>query len=575
MASLGEPQSDRDRFGLTEDRFKHIVALLVGGVAFLGTMVAALNVDAGARSATADREGRVLLLQSNADETSALLQFSYEKSRVASFFSLIAQNGVETRLSQETGAAFGPADYQQAASRFQQIENDQRTLSALLTPPYFGPSGPDVLQFVVDRQITPTALATEKQAAQSEQANAWGNKQNNYTITITVLAVCVFLFGLAAIVGRGLGYVFVGVGSFIATGAFLATAITLVLPVPAMPAEAIQQYAQGYGHLAYAEAVESNAFHQRAALRADQAIAALSQAIALRGDYAAAYQVRGDAHLVKGQALRLSQGDPAALRSELGLAVADFRRAIDLGRGDQHTYWNLGYALFLSGQYQDALATSQQALKLAPDRELGLGMNMAVYLCAQGKRAEAMQELEETLAWADTHRLGSDAYYMRQIIHVLDQFRQVQPAEGMDQIEKRIKEAFVSLTYRNTAAVKPTGAEIGSLQFEQPTLDSSGSVTAEQPTAQFPRATERVDFTFDYRQMPKAALIVLQVYDGLGNEIPLMTESETWPLGDSGQADWSLRAPIEHTLAGLPSGHYTVEMYVEGELLQSGSFDIE
>lgn len=575
--SKSQSGSNRDPFGLTEEQFKHIAALFIAAAACFGTMVAALQVDAGARSAAADRDSRAYTLQANADGNAATLRYVYENNILASNQSLLILASLETRLSQENSVPSAALDERQAAARLGKIVDDQRPLSDLLSPPYFdaASSNANLLQYFVDHQTTPAALAAERQAARREQADAWGGKGNNYTITITVLAAVVFLFGLAAILGGGIGYLFLAVGNLIAGASFLAVVVTMLLPVPNMPEEAMARYAQGFGNVYSALTIEYYAAHQQAAQLTDMAISELSTAIALRSDYAAAYGARGDAHLIKGQALLFGRADPAAVQGEVDLAVKDYEHVIQLGRGDKHTYWNLGYSYFLAKRYPDAVAVSQRALQLAPDQRLGLGMNLAVYMIAEGKRTEAMQQLEDALAWAEKHRLASDSFYFRQIIHNLDQLQSVRSFDGMAALEKRIKEAFVSLTYRSVAAVQPTGAILAALQFEQPLLGPGGDVVQRKPTTRFPTGTERVDFGFDYRQLSNGALVVQKVYDSRQNEIPLLGQVDVWRLGSSGHAERSIRAPVAHTLAGLASGHYTVELYVDGELLATGSFDID
>ncbi len=574
--STAEVKPIRDFLGLTRDQFKHAVALLIAALAFFGTLVAALQVDAGARSSTADRDSRALMLQGIADTNTGTLRYAYEIDMLVAQQSLFTQWGVEMRSAQENGSSTGAAENRQAAQRYIQIANDQRTLSTLLSPPYYDDKtgNANVLQFDADGQVKLVAMA-ERQAAKRQQADAWGQKGNNYTITLTVLAVCAFLFGLAVIAGGGIGYLFVAVGNVIAAGAVLAVVVTCLLPVPYLPDQAIQDYAQGFGDAYVGQKLEYYSQHQMALQRSDQAIAALSKAIDQRGDYASAYVTRGDAHIVEAQALTFSRGDQARLQVQLDLAAADYRRAIDLGHGDKHTYWNLGYTYFLAKKYDQAISVTQQALKVAPDQRLGLGMNMAIYTMGLGKRAEGMQQLEDALTWAEKHHLASDWYYLRQIVAVLEQLQPVQPIDGIPQAVKRIKEAFVSLTYKSTTAVKPTGVVVGPFTFEQPVLGPNGEVVERKPMTVLPRNTERVDVAFDFDKMPAGALVVQKVYDDQGNEKPLYTRVETWSLGSTGHAEWSVQTPVQRTLAGLMSGPYVVDLYVEGELVQSGRFTIE
>ena len=534
----------KDRVGLTDDQFKHLASLFIAALAFFGTIVAALNVDASARSATADRDSRAFMYQGIADGNEHMLRYGYETNMLIVYQALSTQWGLEMRLAQDKGALPAALDNRSAAVRIAQTAQEQRNLSLILMPPYFDDQTgiSNLLQFDAEGQTKLTIMA-EKHAARRAEAVAWGQKSDNYTMTLTVLAVSAFLFGLAVIVGGGMGYLFLAVGNLIAMGAAVAVLATLALPVPRLSDQAMQHYARGFGDAYHAQRLEYFTAHGLAIERADLAIASLTQAIRLGGDYAAAHKSRGDAHVIKAQALFFDKSDPARLTAELDQAAVDFRQAIDLGAGDKHTYWNLGYTYFLAKRYPDAIAVSQQALDKAPDLKLALGMNISVYLLGQGKRAEALQQLEQALGWAEKHPLASDWYYMRQIITILEQYQSIQPIDGLPVIEKRIKEAFVSLTYRGTAATKSTGAVIGKLEFKQAELDSNEQFVKYKPLTRFPRGTERVDYGFDFQGMPENVLVVQKIYDGRGNENPTLTRVERWNLSDAGHTDWTIRSP--------------------------------
>jgi hypothetical protein len=160
-------------------------------------------------------------------------------------------------------------------------------------------------------------------------------------------------------------------------------------------------------------------------------------------------------------------------------------------------------------------------------------------------------------------------------VAVLGQLQPAQPIDGVPQAVKRVKEAYVSLTYRSTTASKATGATINPLTFELPVLGPNGDVVERKPMTVMPRNTERVDVAFDYDKVPDGAIVVQKVYDDQGNERPQYTRVETWKQGTAGHAVWSVQTPVQKTLVGLSSGPYVVELYVEGELVQSGQFTIE
>lgn len=571
-----ENKPTRDMLGLTEKQFKHSVALLIALVAFVGASVAFLQVDARARSASADRDSRALTLESMGRGGAGIQRYVYERDQLLNYRSLVTLWSLEKRLAQDKAALSAAEDNELAAERLWQVLETLRSQSQLLSPPYYDESSAriDVFQFGVDYLVLPSTETAERQAAKHAEAEAWGNKANNYVICITVLAVCLFLYGLAVTIGGRLKYLFVVLGSLIAEGILLAVVATLWLPVPRISDESIQQYARGVGDLYYALQLHSSSQYAEVPPRADQAAASLTRAIASRGDYGAAFQARGDVHLIKAESLIFSRGDPAEIKAELDLAIADLLQAINLGRADRHSYWNLGWTYFLARRYSESMTVMQRAVELAPNMRFGLGLNMALNLLGQGKRDEAMKELERSLTWAAEHSLASDPYYFRQMILNLHRLKRAQPIDGMEEIEKRLKEAFVSIIYRETSSVTPTGARVGAFEFTQPVLNGQGEVVKGEPTTRFPRGTDRVALAFEYAGMSKGLLIVQKVLRD-GQEQPELTTSERWSLADAGRAELVLRSPVEHTLAGLFPGVYTVEWYVEGELVQSGSFEVE
>jgi tetratricopeptide (TPR) repeat protein len=117
---------------------------------------------------------------------------------------------------------------------------------------------------------------------------------------------------------------------------------TIILWILAQPVFA--QPAPDQALAAYNRGVEA----ERAG-RHDQAIADLTQAIALRSGYADAYESRGVAEDQKGLYDR---------------AVADYTTAIALGAGSAETYFNRGAAYEHRRSYSRAMADYRAALAL-------------------------------------------------------------------------------------------------------------------------------------------------------------------------------------------------------------------
>jgi len=261
-------------------------------------------------------------------------------------------------------------------------------------------------------------------------------------------------------------------------------------------------------------------------------------------------------------------------RAELRQAIDSLKTAARLGRaGERHLCWNLGWACFLAGNYGESFAATEKALALAPDMKFALGLNAALALWEGEKRDAAAARLEDALRWAETHPLASDAFFFRQMIQNLEGLAEARPADGLDVIRKRLKEAFISLTYRKTAAVTPTAATIGPLRFTVPVLDEQGKIVSRDIATHYPAGTERIDFLFDFSGMSKGVQVVQKVY-WQGREAAWLARVIEWNKAEAGRSLWSIRAPVTGTITGLAPGRYTVELYVDFNLAQSGVFEI-
>jgi tetratricopeptide (TPR) repeat protein len=116
--------------------------------------------------------------------------------------------------------------------------------------------------------------------------------------------------------------------------------LALAASVSAQPAPS--DAAAAYNHGVEAERVG----------RHDQAVADLTEAIALKPDFAEAYESRGVAYDQKGLYDR---------------AIADYTRAIALGAAIAETYFNRGAAYEHRRLYRKALADYRAAVSLDPD----------------------------------------------------------------------------------------------------------------------------------------------------------------------------------------------------------------
>jgi len=433
---------------------------------------------------------------------------------------------------------------------------------------------PDLNRFWYDRLVAPRVLATEKQAAESEIGQAWNSKSNAYQTVITLVAVTLFLYGLALTVESHLKWGFFALGS--ANLAFITawTALTVVRPVPHIPEAALQAYVDGYIEASSALQLEYASVHALAPERADKAIAHLNEAIALRPDYAAAYTLRADALTVKGEALLFGEGDATLRDASLQAAVQDYERALSLNPEDYHAHWNLAWALYLVGDYQRSIEVIQEAARLAPLKAFGARLVMATTLLGMGRLEEGLAECRAAIAYAAEHPLSSDTYYFRQAIRNAERLQAVRPHDGLDQLARLLKEAFVSLQYRGSAQPGEATGRVGELSFGAPTLEQAGKASHFWISQHFPADTEQVNVIFDYDGMVDGQQVVLKVYRD-GSEQPFYNQVIRWQDGATGHSTrLAVKLPVEGTRFGLSPGRYRVEIYLEGNLRASGEFTI-
>jgi hypothetical protein len=89
----------------------------------------------------------------------------------------------------------------------------------------------------------------------------------------------------------------------------------------------------------------------------------------------------------------------------------------------------------------------------------------------------------------------------------------------------------------------------------------------------FPNGTDEVLVTFDYAGMQDGQEALYKVYVN-GEEDPSWRLAAPWDLGATGTAEKPLSLAYSDVFVLTP-GQYTVELYVNTQLVQHGSFVIE
>lgn len=451
-------------------------------------------------------------------------------------------------------------------------------LIASLTPlldenqPYFDPEigYADIYAYHVDTNLVETTELLEKRGFAIQRAQAWNGKADRFVTILTLLSVALFLYGLSTVIKSRLRYLFTVAGSFLVGVALLWTMILALLPVPTVSDAAIAEYARGVGRF-YLSDYEG-------------AVEAFGAALEAAPRYGNAYYQQGKANL----------------RAEsYAAAVESFRQAIRNGHESPSAYWEMGWAHYLLGDYESSLEASRRALELDPDL-LPVVMNIGTALLVQGETDAAMAQYEKGLVMAADASspvpVSWRHLYLRltvvdldKLIAVLDGqtgFDQEPDLSGVadraalraaaDAARLYVKEGLVAIEAAGTPQMERTGATLSPIAFGR-YVGQSGELVGQGDG--FARGALSVVAALSYDDLPQGAIVSRRVTRQWADDpatveaLPTMGADITWSGGAQGTMQHVLQAPWPGD-TGLRPGRYVVEYYVNGYLLQTGSFAI-
>lgn len=561
---------------MNEKAYKNIVSLIIAITTFLGSFFAFLQVDANMRASTASRDNRLLAIQSIALNARTYSDWNREYGLANEYKALSTLKLLESIFPTE-GKPVEETLSSLEQERLAELMEAMRPLATSLSTPYFNEQlqASDLFQLLVDKNIVPLAELTEKQELKKDEGAFWNNKSNSYLMGITILAVSLFLFALSLTISGRMRLIFTAAGLLLVFAVLTITLFVLSSSFVGPSEEAIATFSQAYGQAQYASTVELLSYHSSVDSLADKAISGFDKAINIFPDYDSAYEWRAMAHMTKGEALLFRGETREKVKRELDAAIFDFRRAIELGKKDLYSTSSLGWTLYLNGDVSGSLSSLEEALRIAPDQYFGLNLYRSLALLSSGKKDEAMTTLDNAIKWSLDHPLASDPYYFRAMIRNLDRLKEIEPHEGMEEMSKRLKEAFVSINTLAQTEPIPVSATISPLHFASAVYDEKGEIKEYNLHESFPSTTLEVHLLFDYAGMQNGMRIVQKVYKE-GQELPLYGRVETWSLGQSGSAVWKVSYPLEGAINRfLAAGRYRIDLFVEGNLLSSGEFTVE
>lgn len=546
-----------------DERFRSAVTILIASVALLTAVVAYLQSDAGNRGDSAIRRSQLLAAESLGTQTSGEAQVNYNYGGAARSYEELE---VLASLAEEAGDDAGAARYRRAQERL-------TTLSEFLRPPYFDPATdavPDLAAYQADVYLADATTLSEQSAIDSGLENAWEEKSNSYIVHLTLLATALALLGLSLTLTGAVRPLFVGAGVVMVVVTVGWAAMVYTKAVPEVPTAAVEAYGEGVG-LAY---------------RGDEegAIEAFNEALAAAPDYGNVLYERGNAYA--------TLGDNAA-------AIRDYEAAQAAGRDDKNVAWNLGWVYYLDGRFDDAIRMNRHAIDLDP-KQTGARLNLALSYLAAGRIDEARAEYKSamdvfTQQVAETWAAGKEVppslwFYVDEgtleLESLFDRLRGVErswtAAPAADKVTNReavqeaagelaveIKNLAVALEYTGERPGPAPDAEISPFQFG--TEVDGQMVTAES----FPYETPEILTLFTYDGMEDGQQVVWKVYVD-GEEYEEYRIAQEWDKGASGETRQTFTEDFAFSnVYSYDPGEYIVEMYVDSNLVQRGSFVVE
>ncbi len=548
------------------DHFEQLVALLMTLVLIQTAVVTYWFTLADDSNGDAGRDAQIYAIQGLGRRAAGNIQSSY--AQTGAYQRWVEMNTLAKLADQKGDTA--------TALRYRALRDRVAQLSPALQPPYFNPdaqSEPNISAFEADTYLVESVALYERFANQSNLKQVWFDRAGAFTVHLTLLAVTLFLFGLASTAKSRVRWVFIAVGLALASVTLVWMVSVQFQPVSGLPEEAIKAYARGWG-LAYQD-------------KQSQAIAAYDEALQIAPTYAHALRERAYAHFDL---------------DESADAAADLERARAAGEKSGEVAGNLAWAYYLLGRFDDAIALNRVALKIAPDEmwiQFDLGSSLlaagqvsaaqAQYVNSMNQAARAVaaaratgKEPPSSLWWAiDASAVDLDALIQclsNQKCKGAPPFQSIASDDPVkraaDDLRVRMKELAVALEYTGKPPAGSVSAVIEPLKFTQEPLTNAIDLGAIEYADTFTSTEEAITISFDYAGLKDGQLIVVKVYVN-GEEDPHLRVVHEWSTSDMGVSGKGAYLPISAGGLPLSAGAYRIEMFVDSRLAQQGSFTVE
>jgi tetratricopeptide (TPR) repeat protein len=582
-----------------DEPFKRVVTILIATVALIASVVAYLQSDASNQSGEANRNVQQYSLQS-------LGQSTYGSSEMNYNFNTVAQAWKQLDILAQSADRHGdPA----AAKRYRDAQAEIQTQSTIFDPKYYDPNTqvvPNDFAYAADLYQERSINLGERAAVQLDLHNTWDGKANAYIAQLTLLAIALALFGLSLAASSFVRYIFAAAGVVMVLGTVVWTSLVYAQPVHSISTAAIDSYSQGAG--------------QEQAGNYDDAIASFNDSLQQAPGYVSALYERAntyfsqatDAYAAGHDSQKQGNAEDAnksfqTYTDKLRLALADYLAVQKAGKDDSYTGWNLGWTYYLLGDLDKAIEADRHVLDKNPN-VVPVRLNLGLALLSQGKYQDA--EVEYNTAIARTYDQIQKAldngktvssnfwYYLDASVTDLDNlidridatdysFTMAPPKDKIADATNTIDEsvtviyrlrdkisAFESLakTGKMPAGVTPTASITGF------TFGATGTnMPVEQTGTTFPSGTKSVKAYYSYSDIQKGQTVSFKIYNNYYRYPAYDYIVDNWPNPESGDRWITVTDPYDaySEAYDLGAGIWTIEMYVDNNLVQRGFFYIQ
>ena len=556
---------------MSEQKFKKFLAVLIALVTVFAAILAQLQAEAGNRDDRANRDAK----RANVEAFGLQIRGSSEANY--HYFTAFEQYRELETLSE---AAEKRQD-SKAAERYGDMRDRLLDTSPLLSgkdrkgKAYFDSENeyePDLARYEADSYFVTVQGKLQNFKAASRVKDGWDFKSNAYIFHLTLLAVSLFLFGLAATIATAsTRVVFTLSGLGITSVALLAAANVYLLPVPDLRERkgAIEHYAEGMG-LVHQELLK-------------ESIAEFDQAIAAAPEFSDAYLERGRAYLYEE-------------KPDLAKALENFEIALKLDPSNSSLHTEMSWCQFLLGQFEASQKTCLLGLQERPD-SLPLQFQLALSQLALGQEKEArltyqkaLDSAQATVAEAaQNHQeapseilanLDEGSRMLDDLAKVVEDKKGSPPPDKLQGKPEALAAACEELSNRLVSwelALEKTGKPPqGKLtaKLEVDGFQDTSGKTPKDPddNGVFSGTPAQITMNFDFEGMKKGQKVVYRIFKD-GEELESWRWEETWT--EAGQGSWEEPLYPEYSESfRFEPGEYYVEVFVDYHLATYGNFSV-